>query len=89
MKKLLAAAIVTACVSLNAFAGQQVTLGKTYKPTITPAEACFADQELTIDAFGFYQDAESGSPYTDGWGGGIGVNYFFARHVGLGAKMTQ
>jgi len=49
------------------------------------SEQVFRDTEFSLDLFGFYQNAESaGTPYSDGFGGGIGANVFFARHFGFG-----
>jgi hypothetical protein len=48
----------------------------------------FGAPELTFDAFGTYADPRR-APWgkRDGtWGGGVGANYFFTRHVGLGAE---
>jgi hypothetical protein len=43
----------------------------------------FRDTELQIDAFGLGAFYQSGRP---GWGGGLGVNYFFGRYFGLGVE---
>ncbi|MEI6034544.1 MAG: hypothetical protein WCS65_09730 [Verrucomicrobiae bacterium] len=64
-----------------AFAGD----GKTFdKKVVVPVETCkFRANELQLDAFaagGFYNQ---GRP---GWGGGLGVNYFFTKFIGLGVE---
>lgn len=48
-------------------------------------ESCFADQEIQLDVFGSYTDSNSNG---DGWGGGLGVNYFFQRHIGVGGDIN-
>lgn len=45
----------------------------------------FDDYELQLDLFGsgaFYQEGEPA------WGGGVGVNYFFMKYIGLGVEQT-
>jgi hypothetical protein len=81
---------VVACslLSAAAFAGERVTtVDKNYKTPVAP-ELCFNDHELQIDIFGQYTVGEGPSqagPIRDhGWGGGIGVNYFFTRNIGIG-----
>lgn len=50
-----------------------------------PTTDLFRAQELSVDAFGAYANF-SGSGADDMWGGGIGVNYFFDRYLGLGLE---
>lgn len=73
-----------ACLAFasSAFAGQPVVESKDYK---APApEPCFRDQEFQLDVFGSYTDSRSANPHADGFGGGIALNYFFMRYVGVG-----
>lgn len=61
--------------------------GTDYKVTKNVVEdTCkFRDNELQLDLFGtggFYQQ---GNPV---WGGGVGVNYFFFKYIGLGVEQT-
>jgi hypothetical protein len=56
---------------------------KEYKEYKTPVEPCFNDQEFQLDIFGSYTNTEGGG-YKDGFGGGIAVNYFFMRNLGIG-----
>ena len=70
-----------------ASAGERtVTIDKGYKAP-EPLD-CFKDQELSIDLFGQYTDGNAPShagPIRDhGWGGGVGINYFFTRNIGIG-----
>lgn len=71
-----------ACLALasSAFAGQP---SKEVK-SVVPPEPCFKDQEFQLDLFGSYTDAVKRSPHGDGFGGGLAVNYFFMRYVGVG-----
>lgn len=77
-------AIPFACLSLvaSAFAGQEVKETKDYKAPA--AEPCFRDTELQIGIFGSYTDSVKRSPHADGLGGGVEVNYFFMRYLGIG-----
>ena len=87
-----------ACLSLagSCFAGDRtVYSGKTsksYKRPQPPMESCFKDQELQLDIFGAYADGNAldhAGPLQDhGVGGGVGVNYFFTRMVGVGFDVT-
>ena len=72
-----------ACLALasSAFAGHEM---KEYKDKNPVPEPCFKDQELQLDVFGSWTDANHSNPHHDGWGGGIGVNYFFMRYLGVG-----
>jgi hypothetical protein len=46
----------------------------------------FPGNEWSVDVFGHYAfETESGA-YDDGFGGGLGVNYFFNKYVGLGLE---
>lgn len=94
MKKLSITLLASAALVATGLAGSDyVSSGKSYKeskeskPVIEPT--CFNDVELQIDTFGAYQDGNASShagPIRDhAWGGGVGVNYFFARYFGLGA----
>jgi opacity protein-like surface antigen len=84
-------AISTLCASTILVAaavagdGKQIAIDKGYH---APEASCFKDQELQIDIFGQYTVGEGPShagPVRDhGWGGGIGINYFFTRNIGIG-----
>ncbi len=96
MKKLICTLVASAAIAATSFAGTaSMSDGKSgksykeYKNPEQPAPTCFNDQELQLDTFGAYADGNAPShagPIRDhGWGGGVGVNYFFARYFGLGA----
>ena len=81
MKKLTLALLTVAVSVTGAFAG---TSAKTFKQTVAPASECkFRDQELQVDAFAAGAFYNQGRP---GWGGGLGVNYFFTKFIGLGVE---
>ncbi len=90
MKKLTISLLAITALAATSFAGTEVySSGKDYKKTVVEP-TCFNDQELQLDVFGVYQDGNASShagPIRDhGWGGGIGVNYFFHRNIGIGAE---
>lgn len=87
MKKSVIAFFACVAVAGSALAGSTyVASGKETKEYKTYEEpfTCFSDQELQLDVFGIYTNTEGGG-YGDGFGGGLGVNYFFARYIGIGA----
>jgi len=88
MKKLAFSLLAIAALAATSFAGQEIVSGKD-KKVVTPLTTCFNDRELQLDVFGVYADGHAEShagPMRDhGWGGGIGVNYFFTRNIGIGA----
>jgi len=63
-------------------------MGKETKQQIIPETSCFSDHEWQVDLFGQYSVGEGpnqvGLFRDHGWGGGIGLNYFFSRNIGLG-----
>ena len=80
MKKITLPLIACLALASSAFAGQEV---KESKETI-PAEPCFKDQELQLDIFGSWTESNANNPHTNGFGGGLGVNYFFIKYLGIG-----
>ena len=84
MKKLTFTLLATVALSSSVFAGREVVDYKDGKTTSYPPEQCFKDTEFQVDIFGSYTDTVSSGRYGDGLGGGIGVNYFFSRYLGLG-----
>jgi opacity protein-like surface antigen len=79
-----------ACTSA-AWAGERMVShereSKNYVAPSTPE--CFRDQELQIDLFGEYAATDHNQSRLLGdhaWGGGVGVNYFFNRYVGVGLE---
>jgi hypothetical protein len=82
---------LAASLALVAFAsaGEHVySTGKSYKQPVAPAPAgCFSDHEFQFDTYGIAAFGESGKTglFRDSaYGGGVGLNYFFHRNIGLG-----
>jgi hypothetical protein len=44
----------------------------------------FRDNEFSADLFGSYTFADGSGRLSDDWGGGLGLNYFVSRNLGLG-----
>ena len=95
MKTITIGIISSAILACSAFAGDDGTTTKDYKAPVPPAPPCFKDQEFQIDLFGSYINmtrqghddffhAFNHDRERDGGGGGLGVNYFFLRYVGVG-----
>ncbi|HEV7867800.1 MAG TPA: outer membrane beta-barrel protein [Chthoniobacteraceae bacterium] len=91
MTRLPLAALTALTVASSAFAGETVTTSSkgSYPP---PApELCFADHEWQVDLFAAYAFTGSNQDRVIGdhaWGGGVGLNYFFHRNIGLGIEGT-
>jgi hypothetical protein len=79
-------------MAATSFAGHEVvSSGKEYKGGKEPAPTyCFNAGELQLDVYGAYVvgegPAHAGPVRDHGFGGGIGVNYFFTRYLGVGAE---
>jgi opacity protein-like surface antigen len=92
MKKLTYSLLVAFALVGTSFAGREVVSysGKGTKE-VAPAETCFLDQELQLDIYGAYVDGNrphAGPIREHGWGGGVGINYFFSRMIGVGVDAT-
>lgn len=83
MKKLAISALSALAITTGAFAGQP-TVGKEYKAM--PPEPCVKDVELQLDIFGSYTDVRGTGNHGDGFGGGLAINYFFMRYLGVGVE---
>src|SRR3954469_1909820 len=88
MKKLTITLLASIALAAASYAGTEISSGKD-KKVIQPVH-CFNDQELQVDVFGAYQVGEgpnhAGPIHDHGWGGGIGINYFFSRYIGVGVE---
>ena len=83
MKTIAISALSALALTTAAFAGQPMaSSGKDYK---SMPEPCIKDVELQLDIFGSYTDSRS-SAHGDGFGGGLAVNYFFMRYLGVGVE---
>lgn len=78
---------LTTIVAVIATASAALAGSSTFdaKKTVIPVEQhCkFRDMEIQVDTFGTGGFYRGGNP---GWGGGIGLNVFAFRYVGLGAE---
>ena len=82
MKKLIFPVLAAVTFASSAFAGAPVK--ETKEPI--PLEPCFKDQEFQLDIFASYTDAVSRSSHGDGVGGGLALNYFFIKYLGVGVE---
>ena len=87
--KTLALLAASAIASTSAFAGDTTYVAsKTYvAPEIRTS--LYPDHEFTIDLFGTYAFTESTNERILGdhaFGGGLAVNYFFTKYIGLGIE---
>ncbi len=83
MKNIALSLVAGLAVASTALAGTEVS-HKDFKGPAPLAEPCFRDQEFQLDLFGSYTDSARRSRYSDGFGGGLAVNYFFMRYIGIG-----
>jgi hypothetical protein len=81
MKKLTFSFLASAALAASAFAGHEAISTKEYKAPMP--EPCFRDNEFQLDIFGSYSGEEDNGDIGDGFGGGVGVNYFFTRNFGI------
>jgi hypothetical protein len=94
MKKYIITGIMAAVTATSAFAGTA-----TSKEVVAVEPTClFRDNEFQIDAFGLGYFNQGGDNFTFNganapglsgrpmWGGGLGINYFFARYFGVGIE---
>jgi len=90
MKKLTISLLALLGLVGSSFAGHEMVSSKEYKQPVP--EGCFRDRELQFDVFGAYAIGEGPGQvqlFRDhGWGGGVGVNYFFTRNLGIGVDAT-
>lgn len=82
MKKLTLTFLASLAITATGFAGQAMVESKEFK---APApEPCFQAGEFQLDMFGSYNGATTNEEFGDGFGGGLGVNYFFTEMIGFG-----
>ena len=79
---LLAVVIATAATS---FAGTAVS---SKKVVVAPQQDLFRAGELQIDAFAAGAAGNHGGGSVNGFGGGLGANYFFTKYFGIGVDDT-
>src|SRR5688572_24123123 len=83
MKKLTLTFLSALALAGTSFAGHRVVESKEFKNPPAP-EPCFRAGELQLDVFGSYNGAITNEEFGDGFGGGLGVNYFFTEMLGFG-----
>ncbi|MFZ4598282.1 MAG: hypothetical protein ACOYNN_06515 [Terrimicrobiaceae bacterium] len=83
MKTILSLTTVVLLSASSLFAGD----GKTFKDKVVvePPTCLFRANEWQVDAFAAGLFSQSNRP---GWGGGLGVNYFFNEYIGLGVEQS-
>lgn len=85
MKTIASSILVGAIAASSALAGDHTVSHKAHKDVAAPAPIpCFKDQEFQLDVFGSFTNGARDYNYDDGFGGGIGANYFFMRYLGVG-----
>jgi hypothetical protein len=89
MKRITTSLLASLALLGTSLAGETTySTGKSYKQPVAPAPVtCFGDHEFQIDTFGqasFGSSDKTGLFRDTAWGGGIGLNYFFHRNIGLG-----
>lgn len=87
MKKLKLSLLAACAVASPAFAGTTTVVTKEYQPVVIP-QSCFQDQEVQLDLFYSFNDGRPSTHqyYRDGSGGGVAINYFFARYFGFSVE---
>jgi hypothetical protein len=83
MKKIVFSALACLTLAGSAFAGHEMVRSSGKESKAVAPEPCFRDHELQLDVFASYT-ATQGGGYSDGFGGGLAVNYFFTRMIGVG-----
>lgn len=89
MKSLTLSLAASLALVAVATAGDHIySTGKSYKTPVAPAPtSCFSDREFQFDTFGqvsFGESDKTGLFRNTAYGGGVGLNYFFHRNIGLG-----
>jgi len=89
MRKLAIGLLAAGIVGSSAFAGDD-SVGKESKAPVPSLAPCFKDQEFQVDLWGGITELSSGNREglfntpRRGGGGGVGLNYFFIKYVGIG-----
>ncbi len=87
MKKLLTSLALIGLASAAQAGQPMASTGKEFKQTTVEEQDCFRAGEWQFDVFGQYSVGKAGHVGAfreHGWGGGVGINYFFTRNLGLG-----
>src|SRR5215831_6149792 len=78
MKRTLLSIVVVVALNTPSFAGQEVSSAKEGET----CAVCYKDQEWQVSLFYSF----SNHPTNGGFGGGLGLDYFFHRYVGIGLE---
>ncbi len=81
--------LITALLALLLLPAASHAGSATESKSTPEPQPCYRDNEFTLDVFGGYFTAETrlnGVNADHGWGGGIGLNYFFHRYYGVGVE---
>lgn len=81
MKKYITILIAMAAVVTSAMAGTDYKTSK----NVIESDCRFRSNEFQVDLFGVGGFYKQGNP---GWGGGVGLNYFFLKYFGLGVEQS-
>ena len=91
MKILITTLLAAFGLAVSANAGSPAMApSKEYKAPYEPQE-CFRAGEWQFDIYGAFADGNRphAGPFQEhGWGGGVGLNYFFTREFGIGVDAT-
>ena len=86
MKKIVFTLIAGLGTASSVLAGPHTVDKKVVVPVTEP---CFGDHELQLDVFGNYMHGTHSAVHRDdGFGAGLGLNYFFTRYIGLGVDAS-
>jgi hypothetical protein len=85
MNKSLALIAVVLATAATSFAGQAVS---SKKVVVAPMEDLFRAGEIQLDAFAAGAAGNYGGGSVNGFGGGLGLNYFITKYIGVGVDDT-
>src|SRR5579884_3607517 len=84
MKKILP--LFSALLLVIAVRNASAALADSDRISFDPAGAQFADNELSIDLFGFTASKDRNGNPERSWGPGVAANYFICRYFGVGGE---
>src|SRR5262245_11679314 len=82
MKRTLLSTVIVVALAMPSFAEDEVSSPKEGNAPVASCAVCYKDKEWQFDLFYSF----SNHPTNGGFGGGIGVDYFFHRYVGIGLE---
>jgi hypothetical protein len=85
MNKSLTLIAVVLATAATSFAGQAVS---SKKVVVAPMEDLFRAGEIQLDAFAAGAAGNYGGGSVNGFGGGLGLNYFITKYIGVGVDDT-